>query len=71
MIMVSVGVTLRSFKNFSSFIILCVINFSRNASKISQKLINFWLKIRTTLVRTTFMSHDYDDAQLTWNKVIK
>ena len=23
------------------------------------------------MVRTTFMSHDYDDAQLTWNKVIR
>ena len=32
-------------------------------------MINVRLKIRTTLVRTTIMSHDYDDAQLTWNKV--
>ena len=23
------------------------------------------------MVRTTLMSHDYDDAQLTWNKVVK
>ena len=40
-----------------------------NASKISQNRINFRFKIRTTLVRTTLMSHDYNDAQLTWNKV--